>query len=141
MKSLYSVSIKNLFTGQITNIKPLKIYYGLNATCIETKIFAFSISVSYTHSIRIAVFFPKVISTTIKVYGMKVFSFSNYNSRIALIDCNYIVIINFHKSVHIFLRIYRQFRLCITKASGKAHTPNVERIQRLSLRESSRDSG
>ena len=36
---------------------------------------------------------------------------------------------------------YLQFRLCITKARGYAHTPNVERIQRLSLRESSRDSG
>ena len=119
MKSLYSVSKKNLFTGQITNIKPLKIYYGLNATCIETKIFAFSISVSDTHSIRIAVFFPKVISTTIKVYGMKVFSFSNYNSRIALIDCNYIMIINFHKSVHIFLRFIASFAFVLQRHRAK----------------------
>ena len=29
---------------------------------------------------------------------------------------------------------YRKFRLCITKASGKAHTPKVARIQ-VSLRE------
>ena len=80
MKSLYSVSIKNLFTGQITNIKPLKIYYGLNATCIETKIFAFSISIADTHSIRIAVFFLKVISTNFEFYGMNVFSVSDNNS-------------------------------------------------------------
>ncbi|MBR6726554.1 MAG: hypothetical protein IKM08_00030, partial [Clostridia bacterium] len=45
------------------------------------------------------------------------------------------------RQIHIYRSVYRQFRLCITKASGKAHTPNVERIQRLSLRESSRDSG
>ena len=36
---------------------------------------------------------------------------------------------------------YRQFRLCITKAQGKAHTPKVARVLRLSLWESSRDSG
>jgi hypothetical protein len=42
--------------------------------------------------------------------------------------------------------LYRQFRLCITAlqatpASGKAHTPKVARIQRLSLWESSRAAG
>ena len=36
---------------------------------------------------------------------------------------------------------YRQFRICFTKDSGKAHTPKVTRIPRLSLWESSRDSG
>ena len=35
---------------------------------------------------------------------------------------------------------YRKFRLCITKASGKAHTHKVARILRLSLWESSRRS-
>lgn len=80
MKSLYSVPKKNLFTGQITNIKPLKTNHGINATCIQTKIFAFSISIADTHSIRIAVFIFKVNGTTIKVNGMKVFSISDYNS-------------------------------------------------------------
>ena len=37
--------------------------------------------------------------------------------------------------------LYRQFRLCITKTSGEAHTPKVARVLRLSLWESSRDSG
>ena len=32
---------------------------------------------------------------------------------------------------HKLKSIYRQFRLCITKASGKAHTPMVARILRL----------
>ena len=36
---------------------------------------------------------------------------------------------------------YRKFRLCITKAQDKAHTPKVARILWLSLWESSRDSG
>ncbi len=80
MKSLYSVSEKNLFARQITNIKPLKIKHGLDTACIKAKIFAFSISIANTHSIRIAVFIFKVISTNIKVYGMKSFSISNNNS-------------------------------------------------------------
>ena len=80
MKSLYSVSKKNLFTGQITNIKSLKINHGFNATCIQTKIFAFSISIADTHSVRIAVFFLKVISTNFEFYGMNVFSVSDNNS-------------------------------------------------------------
>ena len=40
-----------------------------------------------------------------------------------------------------YFSFYRQFRLCITNASGKAHTPKVARALRLSLRESSRGSG
>ena len=36
---------------------------------------------------------------------------------------------------------YRQFRICITNALGKAHTPKDARVPRLSLWESSRDSG
>ena len=60
---------------------------------------------------------------------------------------------SFNVSIHVFFFIsspvlhilitvlfYRQFRLCITKASGKAHTPMFARIQRLSLWESSRRS-
>jgi len=37
---------------------------------------------------------------------------------------------SFIKSLFIVL-FYRQFRLCITKAAGKAHTPKVVRILRL----------
>lgn len=80
MKSLYSVSKKNLFARQITNIKSLEINHGFDTVCIQAKIFAFSISIANTHSIRIAVFIFKVISTNIKVYGMKVFSISDNNS-------------------------------------------------------------
>ena len=80
MKSLYSVSKKNLFTGQITNIKPLKTNHGLDTACIQAKIFAFSISIADTLSIRIAVFFLKIISTNFKVYDMNIFSISDNNS-------------------------------------------------------------
>ena len=41
---------------------------------------AFSISIADTHSIRIAVFFLKVISTNFEFYGMNVFSVSDNNS-------------------------------------------------------------
>ena len=33
------------------------------------------------------------------------------------------------RKILIYLSVYRKFRLCITKAQGKAHTPEVERIQ------------
>ena len=34
-----------------------------------------------------------------------------------------------------FCSVYRQFRLCITKASGKAHTPKIRGVSIGSLRE------
>ena len=40
-----------------------------------------------------------------------------------------------------FLLFYRQFRICITNALGKAHTLNVSRIQRLPPGGSSTQSG
>jgi len=51
-----------------------------------------------------------------------------------------VTFINNNKFLFIVL-FYRQFRIGITNASGKAHTPKVIRNQRLSLGESSRDSG
>ena len=80
MKSLYSVSKKNLFARQITNIKSLEINHGFDTVCIQAKIFAFSISIADTLSIRIAVFFLKIISTNFKVYDMNIFSISDNNS-------------------------------------------------------------
>ena len=43
-------------------------------------------------------------------------------------------------SLECIVLFYRQFRICITKAQGKAHTHKVARILRLSLWESSRRS-
>ena len=56
-----------------------------------------------------------------------------------------VTFINNNKFLFIVL-FYRKFRLCITalqatRAQGKAHTTKVARILRLSLWESSRDSG
>jgi hypothetical protein len=42
--------------------------------------------------------------------------------------------------IHIYRSVYRQFRLCITNASGNAHTPKVARILRLPPGGSSRRS-
>ncbi len=47
---------------------------------MKAKIFAFSISIADTLSIRIAVFFLKIISTNFKVYDMNIFSISDNNS-------------------------------------------------------------
>ena len=44
------------------------------------------------------------------------------------------------RKILIYLSVYRKFRLCITKAQGKAHPPMFARIQRLPPGGSSRRS-
>lgn len=80
MKPLHSVSKKNFFTEQIANINPFKINHSVDAGCIQTKIFTFSISIADTLTIRIAVFFHEIISTNFKVDGMNTFPISDNNS-------------------------------------------------------------